>query len=184
MSQYLRFWGFISLLAISFSCQPTTQYDLVIRNATLYDGSGAAPVQGDLAISGDTIAAMGSFKGKGKTEVDAAGMALSPGFVNMLSWGTESLLVDGRGLSDIKQGVTLEVMGEGWSMGPLNEQMKKDEAGSQGDIKYDITWTTLGEYLQTLEKKGVAPNVASFLGATTLRIHEIGYEDRHQHLKN
>ena len=187
MSQCFRFWGFISLLAISFSCQPTTQYDLVIRNATLYDGSGAAPVQGDLAISGDTIAAMGSFKGKGKTEVDAAGMALSPGFVNMLSWGTESLLVDGRGLSDIKQGVTLEVMGEGWSMGPLNEQMKKDEAGSQGDIKYDITWTTLGEYLQTLEKKGVAPNVASFLGATTLRIHEIGYEDRQptpEELKN
>lgn len=178
MIQTFRLLLLLSVGVFLFSCQPTTQYDLIIRNATIYDGSGQAPIQGDLAVSGDTIAAIGKVTGKGKTEIDAKGMALSPGFVNMLSWGTESLLVDGRGLSDIKQGVTLEVMGEGWSMGPLNEQMKKDEEGSQGDIKYDITWTTLGEYLQTLEKKGVAPNVASFVGATTLRIHEIGYDDR------
>lgn len=178
MIQTFRFFLLLSVGVFFFSCQPTTQYDLIIRNATLYDGSGKAPIQGDLAVNGDTIAAIGKVTGKGKTEIDAKGMALSPGFVNMLSWGTESLLVDGRGLSDVKQGVTLEVMGEGWSMGPLNEQMKKDEKASQGDIQYDITWTTLGEYLQTLEKKGVAPNVASFVGATTLRIHEIGYADR------
>jgi N-acyl-D-amino-acid deacylase len=168
----------LGLSLLAFACQPQPQYDLVIRNATLYDGSGKAPQQGDLAIKGDTIAAIGVVPGKGKREIDAKGMALSPGFVNMLSWATESLLVDGRGLSDIKQGVTLEVMGEGVSMGPLNAQMKKDEAASQGDLKYDISWTTLGEYLQTLERKGVAPNVASFVGATTLRIHEIGYADR------
>lgn len=178
MIHTLRFLLLLSAGVFFLSCQPTTQYDLIIRNATIYDGSGQTPIQGDLAVSGDTIAAIGKVTGKGKIELDAKGMALSPGFVNMLSWGTESLLVDGRGLSDIKQGVTLEVMGEGWSMGPLNEQMKQDEKASQGDIQYDISWTTLGEYLQTLEKKGVAPNVASFVGATTLRIHEIGYEDR------
>jgi len=178
MIQTFRLLLLFSVGMFFFSCQPTTQYDLIIRNATLYDGSGKAPIQADLAVNGDTIAVIGKVVGKGKTEIDAKGMALSPGFVNMLSWGTESLLVDGRGLSDIKQGVTLEVMGEGWSMGPLNEQMKKDEKASQGDIQYDITWTTLGEYLQALEKKGVAPNVASFVGATTLRIHEIGYADR------
>lgn len=178
MIQTFRLLLLFSVGMFFFSCQPTTQYDLIIRNATLYDGSGKAPIQADLAVNGDTIAVIGKVVGKGKTEIDAKGMALSPGFVNMLSWGTESLLVDGRGLSDVKQGVTLEVMGEGWSMGPLNEQMKQDEKASQGDIQYDITWTTLGEYLQTLEKKGVAPNVASFVGATTLRIHEIGYADR------
>lgn len=178
MTQTFRWFFITSIGALIFSCQPTPQYDLIIRNATLYDGSGKAPIQGDLAVSSDTIVAVGKVTGKGKTEIDANGMALSPGFVNMLSWGTESLLVDGRGLSDIKQGVTLEVMGEGWSMGPFSEQIKKDEKGSQGDIKYDITWTTLGEYLQTLEKKGVAPNVASFVGATTLRVHQIGYDNR------
>nr|WP_290929522.1 hypothetical protein [Haliscomenobacter sp.] len=178
MTHPFRFLCFIALLALNFSCQTSPKYDLVIRNATLYDGSGDAPIQGDIAISGDTIAAMGEILEKGKTEVDAKGMAVSPGFVNMLSWGTESLLVDGRGLSDLKQGITLEVMGEGWSMGPLNDQMKKEEQAAQGDLKYDISWKTLGEYLQTLEKKGVAPNVASFLGATTLRIHEIGYDNR------
>ena len=178
MTHPFRFLCIIALLALNFSCQTSPKYDLVIRNATLYDGSGDAPIQGDIAISGDTIAAMGEILEKGKTEVDAKGMAVSPGFVNMLSWGTESLLVDGRGLSDLKQGITLEVMGEGWSMGPLNDQMKKEEQAAQGDLKYDISWKTLGEYLQTLEKKGVAPNVASFLGATTLRIHEIGYDNR------
>ena len=103
---------------------------------------------------------------------------MSPGFINMLSWATESLIVDGRGMSDLKQGVTLEVMGEGWSMGPLNDEMKAGTKAAQGDIKFDVTWTTLGEYLEFLERKGVSVNVASFMGATTARIHEIGYEDR------
>lgn len=167
------------LLAVLSACQRGPIYDLLIYNAMIYDGSGGAPYRGDLAILDDTIAAMGNLKGaRAERTLDAGGMALSPGFVNMLSWATESLLHDGRGLSDIKQGVTLEVMGEGFSMGPLNEQMKKDLAGSQGDLKYPVTWTTLGEYLQGLEKKGIAPNVASFVGATSLRIHEIGYADR------
>lgn len=169
---------YTSLVLLWCACAKPIEYDLILRNAVLYDGSGGEPVAGDLAIQGDSIAAVGSFPGKGKREIDLKGQALSPGFVNMLSWATESLLEDGRGLSDIKQGVTLEVMGEGWSMGPINEKMKQDELASQGDIKFDITWTTLGEYLQTLEKNGIAPNVASFVGATTLRIHEIGFENR------
>ena len=168
----------ISFLFLSCS-QSSTEYDLLIHNATIYDGSGEASITGSLAVNGDTIAAIGEIKNAvGKKEIDAKGMALSPGFINMLSWATVSLIEDGRGMSDIKQGVTLEVMGEGWSMGPLNETMKTEEKEAQGDIKYDIEWTTLGEYLQFLEDKGVSPNVSSFVGATTLRIHEIGEEDR------
>ncbi len=175
--------AFLLLLsAILFhACTPTppADYDLVIRNALIYDGSGNPPYEGAVAISGDTIAALGDIGSKkGKKEIDAQGMAVSPGFINMLSWATESLLADGRAMSDLKQGVTLEVMGEGWSMGPLNETMKADMRKSQGDIKFDIEWTTLGEYLQHLERKGISPNVASFVGATTVRIHELGYEDR------
>ena len=154
-------------------------YDVIIRDGSIYDGSGSAPYTADLAIRGDTIAAIGDLDTlRGRTEIAAAGMAVSPGFINMLSWANESLIHDGRGQSDIRQGVTLEVLGEGWSMGPLNEKMKAEETESQGDIKYDITWTTLGEYLQFLEDKGVSPNVASFVGNATVRIHEIGYEDR------
>jgi N-acyl-D-amino-acid deacylase len=110
--------------------------------------------------------------------VDVQGLAVSPGFINMLSWATESLLVDGRAQSDIRQGVTLEVFGEGWSMGPLNDAMKKESKEQQGDLKYDIDWTTLGEYLDGLVRRGISPNVASFVGATTVRIHELGYADR------
>jgi len=175
--KYSIVW-FACLLSLVFSCQMRPTYDLVIRNATLYDGSGKAPTKGDIAVNADTIAAIGTVSGKGKTEVDANGMAVSPGFVNMLSWGTISLIKDGRGLSDIRQGITLEVMGEGESMGPLNDKMKKDAQDYQSDVKFKVDWTTLGEYLQGLEKKGVAPNVASFVGATTLRIHEIGYDNR------
>lgn len=169
--------GFIYLL---FACSnPSTQYDILITNATIYDGSGEKPIIGSVAINGDKIADLGNLENvTGKKEIDANGMAVSPGFINMLSWATESLIEDGRGMSDIKQGVTLEVMGEGWSMGPINETMKASSIKSQGDIKYDIPWTTLGQYLAFLEKKGVAPNVASFMGATTARIHELGYEDR------
>ena len=167
--------------ALLWACspKPAADYDLIIRNALVYNGSGNAPYRGAIAVNADTIAAVGDLSQKrGKVEIDAEGLAVSPGFINMLSWATESLLVDGRAMSDIMQGVTLEVMGEGWSMGPLNNAMKEEMRKSQGDIKFDIEWTTLGEYLQHLENKGVSPNVASFVGATTARIHEMGYEDR------
>jgi len=158
--------------------EPKT-YDLILRGGTIYDGSGAKPLVGDVAVDGDRIAAVGSLgNAKGKTEIDAKGLAVSPGFVNMLSWATESLLVDGRAQSDIRQGVTLEVMGEGGSMGPLNDAMKKETVEQEGDIKYDVTWTTLGEYLDQLVARGIAPNVASFVGATTVRIHEVAYANR------
>lgn len=171
----------LSLLTLFVGCksEPKTTYDLVIRNAAIYDGTGKPPYNGAIAVNADTIAAIGDIgDAVGKLEVDAGGQALAPGFINMLSWATESLIVDGRGMSDIKQGVTLEVMGEGMSMGPLNDQMKKEFKDAQADIKFDITWTTLGEYLSYLEKKGVSPNVASFVGATSVRIHELGYQDR------
>ncbi|NDQ55993.1 MAG: D-aminoacylase [Acidipila sp.] len=155
------------------------EYDVVLRHGTIYDGTGKPPVSGDVAINGDKIAAVGDLKSaRGKTEVDVTGLAVAPGFVNMLSWATESLIVDGRSQSDIRQGVTLEVMGEGDSMGPLSDAMKKEALQNQGDLKYEIKWTTLGEYLDYITKKGISPNVASFVGATTVRIHEIGYADR------
>ncbi|MEM7654835.1 MAG: D-aminoacylase [Bacteroidota bacterium] len=158
---------------------PPTEYDVVIRNAKIYDGSGNPPMTGIVAIQADTIAAVGELANViGRTEWDAQGMAVSPGFINMLSWATESLIQDGRAMSDLKQGVTLEVMGEGTSMGPLNEAMKRGFKARQGDIQYEIEWTTLGEYLEFLARKGVSPNVASFVGATTLRLHEIGGRDR------
>jgi N-acyl-D-amino-acid deacylase len=158
---------------------PATTYDVILRGGTIYDGSGHAPFTGDVAIQGDRIAAVGQLgDARGKTEIDVHGLAVSPGFVNMLSWATDSLIEDGRGQSDLRQGVTLEVMGEGASMGPLNEAMKKEAVAQQGDIKYPITWTTLGEYLEMLEKRGISPNVASFVGATTLRVHEVGYDNR------
>ncbi len=161
--------------------QPTgkTEYDLVIRNGIIYDGLGTEGYRGDVAIRGDRIAALGKLDDAlAKTEVDVRGLAVAPGFINMLSWAVESLIVDGRGLSDIVQGVTLEVMGEGWSMGPLNEDMKKEALARQSDIRYPIEWTTLSEYLEWLATRGISPNIASFVGATTLRIHEIGYENR------
>ena len=156
-----------------------TKYDTIIRNGNIYDGTGGKPYPADLAIQGDKIVKIApNIPERGKEEIDASNMAVSPGFINMLSWATTSLIADGRSLSDIKQGVTLEVFGEGGSMGPLNEQMKEDEKASMGEFKYDIDWTTLGEYLESLERRGISTNVASFIGATTLRIHEIGYEDR------
>lgn len=158
-----------------------TQYDVVIRGGTIYDGSGAAPFVGDVAVKGDTIIAVGQVDDTGETEVDARGLAVAPGFINMLSWAVESLIADGRSQSDIRQGVTLEVMGEGSSMGPLNDEMKKDGPGTfmqQGHIKYPVEWTTLGEYLEWLERRGVSTNIASFVGTSTLRIYVIGYEDR------
>jgi N-acyl-D-amino-acid deacylase len=155
------------------------EYDVIIRNGTIYDGSGSPPFQDDLAIQGDTIATVGSLgEARGRTEIDAEGLAVAPGFINMLSWATEDLIEDGRSQSGIHQGVTLEVFGEGSSMGPLNESMKEEMLKQQGDIKFDIPWTTLSEYLQHLVDKGVSPNVASFVGATTVREHVIGYNDR------
>ncbi len=169
----------IGALALAACAQPTG-YDVVIRGGTLYDGSGGPPRVADVAISGDTIVAIGELGATtaGTVEVDAEGLAVAPGFINMLSWATESLIEDGLAQSDIRQGVTLEVFGEGWSMGPLSETMKEQRKELQSDIVYDIEWTTLGEYLEYLVERGVAPNVASFVGATTLRIHEIGHEDR------
>src|SRR5207249_4208393 len=145
----------------------------------IYDGSGQLPVKGNVAIHGNAIAAVGELKdAKGKKEVDAKGLAVAPGFINMLSWATQSLIEDGRSQSDIRQGVTLEIFGEGASMGPLNERMKKEMRDQQGDIKFDVVWTSLGEYLDYLVERGVSCNVASFVGATTVRVHEIGYTDR------
>jgi len=166
------------------SCTPTlvsmkTHYDVLIRNGTIYDGSGKAPIVGDVAINRDTVAAIGTLtNARGRIEIDAQGLAVAPGFINMLSWANESLMEDGRSQSGIRQGVTLEIFGEGESMGPLNPKMKKDMVEQQADIKYDIRWTTLNEYLEFLVNRGVSPNVASFVGATTVRIHEIGYADR------
>lgn len=154
-------------------------YDVIIRSGTVYDGTGANPLKADVAIEGEHIAAVGDLDDAiGLREIDASGMAVSPGFINMLSWATESLIADGRGMSDLKQGVTLEVFGEGWSMGPLNQDMKAYEKSHQGDIKYDIAWTTLSGYLDYLVGRGISPNIASFVGATTVRIHELGYQDR------
>ena len=155
-------------------------YDLVLHNGTIYDGSGSPPTVGDIAIAGDRVVALGTLTpgARGKVEMDIAGLAVAPGFINMLSWSTDSLIADGRGLADIKQGVTLEVFGEGWSMGPLNDSMKALGKKEQTDLVYDIDWTTLGEYLESLERRGIAPNVASFVGATTVRIHELGFADR------
>src|SRR5438552_12065658 len=144
-------------------------HDVVIRNGVIYDGSGDAPVRGDLAIDGNRIAAVGRVNGKGRTEVDAHGLAVAPGFINMLSWAVDSLIADGRGMADVKQGVTLEVFGEGESMGPLNDRMKAEMKRQQGDIQYDIDWTTLRGYLDSLVRRGISVNVASFVGATTVR---------------
>ena len=165
------------LLPLLAACGP--RYDVVIRGGTVYDGSGGAPVVADVAILGDSIVAVGDLGGaRARLTVDAHGLAVAPGFINMLSWAVDDLLHDGRSQSDIRQGVTLEIFGEGESMGPLSDSMKAETVRQQGDIRYDVTWTTLGEYLETLERRGVSANVASFVGATTVRVHEIGYADR------
>jgi N-acyl-D-amino-acid deacylase len=154
-------------------------YDVILRGGTVYDGSGGAPFVADVAIQGDMLAAIGALTdARGRLEVDARGLAVAPGFINMLSWSTESLLVDGRAQSELRQGVTLEIFGEGTSMGPITPAMRAEMIEEQGDLKFDVPWTTLGEYLEHLEKRGVAPNVASFVGATTVRVHELGYANR------
>ncbi|MCF2514570.1 amidohydrolase family protein [Sphingomonas sp. G124] len=173
--------GLIGLSVLLASCatvqSPQAAADIILRGGTIYDGSGGTPYVGDVTIKGDRIVCVGRCAGSARQSIDARGLAVAPGFINMLSWAGETLIADGRGQSDIRQGVTLEVMGEGESMGPWNAEMKAKEAERQGDIKYNIDWTSLGEYLQYLERKGVSPNVASFVGATTVRVHELGEGD-------
>jgi N-acyl-D-amino-acid deacylase len=152
---------------------------VVIRGGTVYDGTGAPGRRADVAIRGDRIAGVGDFTGvQATTTIDATGLAVAPGFINMLSWSTESLLADGRSQGEIRQGVTTQIFGEGSSMGPWNDAMKKRVVEQMGDVKYEITWTTLAEYLRELERRGVSQNVASYLGATTVREHVIGLEDK------
>lgn len=169
------------LVALATSCQRTEAplYDVLIVGGQVYDGSGNAPIQADVAISGDRIVQIGQVnRSQARRTVDASGLAVAPGFINMLSWSTESLIADGNSQGEVRQGVTTEIMGEGDSMGPLTPAMKERILKEQGDIKYLIEWTTLAEYLTYLEKKGVSQNVASYLGATTLREYAIGLEDK------
>jgi N-acyl-D-amino-acid deacylase len=181
------FWlaAFLTIVVSMFASQPSPStpegnFDVIIRNGTVYDGTGAEPRQADVAIRGDRIAGVGPAVAgaKAKTVIDAKGLAVAPGFINMLSWSTESLIQDGRSQSEIRQGVTTEIMGEGESMGPVNDRVREHKIREQTDIKYDITWNTLAEYLQYLEKRGVSCNVASFIGATTIREYVVGYEDK------
>ncbi|THH37646.1 N-acyl-D-amino-acid deacylase family protein [Neolewinella litorea] len=176
----MRFFCLLTVLALLIGgCTPSSPpFDLVVRNGLVYDGSGGEPYRADIGVRGDSIAAIGPDLGRAIRSIDATGMAVAPGFINMLSWANESLLVDGRAQSDLRQGVTLEVMGEGRSMGPLNARMKQEMTENQQALRYEVSWTTLGEYLKHLEDRGVAVNVASFVGNGTLRTHVIGYADR------
>jgi len=161
------------------SCkQQTQQYDVIIRNGMIYDGSDSEPVKGDIGINADTIAFIGDLKdAKGKNETDAKGMAIAPGFINMMGHSEEALIQDGRSQSDIRQGVTTEIFGE-FSMGPLNAKMKQQQQDGQGDIKYKVEWNTLGEYMNYLEKKGISPNIASFVGTGVVRTYIIGEDNK------
>ena len=176
----LYYFTSIIFLVLIISCSNTESFDILIKNGQIADGTGKPIFHGDIGINADTIAALGNLENaKGLKEIDATGLTVAPGFINMLSWANESLIEDGKSQSDIRQGVTLEVFGEGWSMGPLTEASKKAVQGiGDGNIDYDITWETLDGYLQFLEEKGVSPNIASFIGATTLRINTMGFEDR------
>ncbi len=166
------------LIALA-NCSSPVEYDVILRDGLLYDGSGMPPFPADVGIRGDRIVAIGTEpQASGKIELDLKGLAVAPGFINMMSWANESLIEDGHSQSDIRQGVTLEIMGEGNSMGPLNQEMKREMLRRLGDIKYEIEWTTLDEYLQFLECRGISTNVASFIGAATPRKYVVGYEDR------
>jgi N-acyl-D-amino-acid deacylase len=167
-------------ITVLFSCTKTQTYDILIKNGQILDGSGQASYVGDIGINADTIAAIGNLENaKGLQEIEATGLAVAPGFINMLSWANESLIEDGKSQSDIRQGVTLEVFGEGYSMGPLTKDSENAIRDiSDGVVKYNVSWNSLSGYLAFMEKKGVAPNIASFVGATTLRINTVGYEDR------
>ena len=176
----MNLFKYLILILLIFSCSSHKDYDILIKNGIIADGSGNPAYIGSVGINADTIAAVGKLEATGRLEIDATGLVVAPGFINMLSWATESLIQNGRSESDIMQGVTLEVFGEGWSMGPLNKNLKEELQlpTAQGDIIYDIDWNTLDEYLQSLVRRGISPNVASFIGATTVRINHIGYENR------
>jgi len=181
MSAFTGLAMLFSLLAAESSApsQSATDFDIIIKGGTVYDGTGVEPKHVDVAIRGDRIAGVGDFKtAKAKTVIDATGLAVAPGFINMLSWSNESLIQDGRSQSEIRQGVTTEVMGEGESMGPVNDRVREHMLHQQTDIKFDIKWNTLAEYLRYLETRGVSCNVASFIGATTIRENVIGFDDR------
>jgi len=178
----MRFGPALAVLALVASAAGAAEppsFDVLVRGGTVYDGEGGAPRKADVGIVGDRITAVGPLaKAEARTVVDATGLAVAPGFINVLSWSTESLIADGRSQGEIRQGVTTEIFGEGSSMGPYTEAMKKRETEEQGDIKYDITWTTLSEYLAYLEKKGISPNAASFIGAATVRENVMGLGSR------
>ena len=174
-----RFFLLVFLTSTIAFAARAQDFDVIIKGGAVYDGTGGEAQRVDLAIKGDRIASLGDFKdARAKTIVNASGLAVAPGFINMLSWSTESLIQDGRSQSEIRQGVATEIMGEGFSMGPLNDEMKKRMLQEQGDIKFAIKWNTLAEYLRYLEQHGVSCNVASFLGAATVREYVIGYEDK------
>ncbi|MEZ5417237.1 MAG: amidohydrolase family protein [Vicinamibacterales bacterium] len=169
---------FLLAAAVMAGCSQPPQYDLVIRHGTVYDGTGAPGVVQDVAVQGDHIAAVGDLsKAVGRQEVDATGLAVAPGFIDMLNHSETSLIADGRSQGMIRQGVTLNVFGES-SMGPISAARKQEQQARQGDIKFDITWNTLGEYLDTLVARGVSPNVASFVSAASVRANEIGLDNR------
>ncbi len=179
LHKYLVLLLTIALPLVTAGQAPGTgDFDVLIKGGTVYDGTGRAPRRVDVAIKGDRIVAIGNLKSaRARSEVDARGLAVAPGFINMLSWSTESLIVDGRSQGEVRQGVTTQIMGEGWSMGPLNDEMKRQMIKDQGDIKFDIEWTTLAEYLRYLERRGVSQNVASYVGATTVRMYVLGEND-------
>jgi N-acyl-D-amino-acid deacylase len=169
----------VAVLATPLPSWAADRFDLVVRGGTVYDGTGGPARKADVGVRGDRIAAVGDLAGaEAALDLDARGLAVAPGFINMLSWSTESLLVDGRSQGEVRQGVTTQIFGEGESYGPWTEEMKKRRREAQGDVKFDIAWTTLAEYLAYLEKKGVAQNVASYLGAATVREHVVGLDDR------
>ena len=173
-----RLLCFLLLATLAGGASAAEHVDLLIRNGVIYDGRGSEPIRGDVAVKAGRVVAIGTLRDyTADREVNANGLAVAPGFINTLSWAVESLIYDGRGMSDIKQGVTLEIFGEGNSMGPVNDRVREEMLKTQSDIRYDVTWKTLGEYLDFLVKKGVSPNVASFVGATTAREYVVGYDD-------
>ena len=173
-----RLLCFVLLTTLAGGASAAERVDLLIRNGVIYDGRGGEPFRGDVAVKAGRVVASGTLRDyTADREVNANGLAVAPGFINTLSWAVESLIYDGRGMSDIKQGVTLEIFGEGNSMGPVNDRIREEMIKTQGDIRYDVTWKTLGDYLDFLVKKGVSPNVASFIGATTVREYVVGYDD-------
>src|SRR5689334_7737814 len=179
MRNWMHYFIFLVIASFVQIASADPQFDVIIKGGTVYDGTGEEGRVTDIAIRGDRIAGIGDFaNASATTTIDARGLAVAPGFINMLSWSTESLIQDGKSQSEIRQGVTTEIMGEGDSMGPLNDRMKERYVREQRDIKYDIKWNTLAEYLEYLQKRGISCNVASFLGATTVREYVIGFEDK------